>query len=85
MKKSSDAITGLFCLVVEAVCSCYYKKKYIYIYKILEQVVSTLKDMKTLPLLSFVSSNKLHSCCKKGTLNKNQLPTMPGKNVNIYY
>jgi hypothetical protein len=27
MRKFSDAMTGLFCLSVEALFSCYYKKK----------------------------------------------------------
>jgi len=56
------------------------KKKII----IFEQVVSTLKVIKTLPLLSFVSSNMLLSCSKKEALNKKQLPTMLGKNINRY-
>jgi hypothetical protein len=70
---------GLFCLGVEAVC--YYQIKNI----ILEQAVSTLKVIKTLLLLSFISSNELHSYSIKAASNKNQLSTMLRKNVNKYH
>jgi len=57
------------CFILPWCWSCFFllnqkKKKII----ILEQVVSTLKVIKTLPLLSFVSSNKLLSCSKKRSI-----------------